>query len=91
MQIVLSGNVPTPEELRAEVAPVAEPAPSPEGLRDWLVLNEILGESRRSVQWFDAQYATATNQSELAEIVDRYIGPLLLARWSSGRRRRRAR
>lgn len=69
--------------LRAEIEPFAEHAPSPEILRDWLALNDVLGEPRRSLQWFDAHDAALANTSELAEIIERYIGPLLLAtnRW----------
>jgi hypothetical protein len=38
-------------QLRDELAPAA--VPSLADLRDWLLLNDMLGEARRSLQWFD--------------------------------------
>jgi thioredoxin 1 len=38
-------------QLRDELTPA--PAPTLNDLRDWLLLNDLLGEARRSLQWFD--------------------------------------
>jgi thiol-disulfide isomerase/thioredoxin len=69
--------------LRDDLAPVA--APTLEDLRDWLFLNEILGEARRSLQWFEDCYGSLANQREVSGIVEAMIGPLLIGayRWRS--------
>ena len=68
-------------ELRDELAPAA--APSLEDLRDWLLLNDILGEARRSLAWFDDCYTALPNKHEVGDLVGKTIGPLLIGalRW----------
>jgi thioredoxin-like negative regulator of GroEL len=72
-------------QLRDALAPAS--APALEDLRDWLLLNDILGEARRSLQWFEASYASLPNQHEVAGLVERMIGPLLIGalRWRDAR------
>jgi hypothetical protein len=68
-------------QLRDELEPAA--APSLEDLRDWLLLNDLLGEARRSLQWFDDCYGSLPNKHEVDGVVEELIGPLLLGahRW----------
>jgi hypothetical protein len=67
--------------LRDERAPAA--APSLEDLRDWLLLNDLLGEARRSLRWFDDSYGSLPNKHEVSGLVEDMIGPLLIGahRW----------
>jgi thioredoxin 1 len=68
-------------QMRDELAPAA--APSLENLRDWLLLNDILGEARRSLQWFDDCYGSLANRHEVSSLVESTVGPLLIGanRW----------
>jgi hypothetical protein len=72
-------------QLRDELAP--GPAPSLEQLRHWLLLNDIVGEARRSLRWFDDCYGSLSNKHELSEVVEEMIGPLLIGanRWGDAR------
>ena len=72
-------------QMRDELAPAT--APSCDALRDWLLLNDILGEARRSLQWFDDSYGSLTNKHEVASLVEEMIGPLLIGahRWRDAR------
>jgi thiol-disulfide isomerase/thioredoxin len=68
-------------ELRDELAPAT--APRLEDLRDWLLLNDLLGEAHRSLQWFDDCYGSLADKHDVAELVEDAIGPLLIGahRW----------
>jgi len=70
--------------MRDELAPSA---PSLADLRDWLLLNDILGEARRSLQWFDDCYGSLANKHEVSGLVEKAIGPLLIGahRWRDAR------
>jgi hypothetical protein len=72
-------------QIRDELVPA--PAPSLQNLRDWLVLNDILGEARRSLQWFDEGYRSLVNKHEVSDVVQELIGPLLIGahRWRDAR------
>jgi hypothetical protein len=67
--------------IREELVPAA--VPSLQDLRDWLVLNDILGDARRSLQWFDDCYGSLANKHEVSALVEELIGPLLIGahRW----------
>jgi thiol-disulfide isomerase/thioredoxin len=68
-------------QIRDELSPTG--APSLAALHFWLLLNDILGEARRSLQWFDDCYSSLTNQHEVSDVVETLIGPLLVGahRW----------
>jgi thiol-disulfide isomerase/thioredoxin len=72
-------------QIRDELVPAA--VPSLQDLRDWLALNDILGEARRSLQWFDDCYSSLANKHEVSALVEELIGPLLIGahRWRDAR------
>jgi len=72
-------------QLRDELAPDA--APSLDDLRDWLLLNDILGDGHRSLRWFDDHYDSQAATPEGADLVEQVIGPLLIGahRWRDAR------
>jgi thiol-disulfide isomerase/thioredoxin len=72
-------------ELRDALAP--ETTPSQGDLYGWLTLNEMLGEARRSLRWFDDSYGSLANRRDLAGLVEHAIGPLLIGahRWRDAR------
>ena len=85
----VAGSHPTIRTALAQIRDELEPtaAPSLRDLRDWLVLNEILDEPRRSLQWFDGSYRSLANKHEVSAVVEEMIGPLLLGahRWRDAR------
>ncbi len=69
-------------ELRDRAAPQASGPIEAGTFRDWVCLNGVLGESERTLAWYDA--LTATTRARLGELLERDIIPLLLAadRWA---------
>ncbi len=63
---------------RDELAPPTDRAPDPAMLTEWVALNNLLGESRRVLGWFDA-----TSHAD-PSMVESMIGPLLIGanRWA---------
>jgi thiol-disulfide isomerase/thioredoxin len=72
-------------ELRDELTP--EDAPSLADLRDWFLLNDLLGDAQRILRWFDDSYASLANHDEVSGLVVQVVGPLLLGahRWRDAR------
>ncbi len=69
-------------ELRDRAAPSASGPIEIETFRDWKCLNEVLGESDRTLAWYDA--LPATSRARLGQLVEHDIIPLLIAaeRWA---------
>jgi hypothetical protein len=67
--------------LRDDLAPT--PTSSVEALRDWYLLNDILREARRTLDWYDDAYPSHANKDDIAGFVTGSIGPLLVGanRW----------
>jgi hypothetical protein len=70
--------------IRDEAAPKADGQPDLEELDDWLTLNELLGDSAKTLAWWDAARAMLEPRPELAEALEKRVLPLLVAaeRWA---------
>jgi len=68
-----------------EAKPKEDGEPDVEQLNDWMTLNETLGDTAKTLAWWDAAHAKLASRPELAEALETRLVPLLVAaeRWAN--------
>lgn len=71
--------------IRDEAKPKEDGEPDVEQLNDWMTLNETLGDTAKTLAWWDAAHTKLAPRPEVAEALEKRLVPLLVAaeRWAN--------